>query len=119
MIVRCDRGAVDGVDGSTGRPAEREGHSVSTSSDPAASAETTTVLSEDEVSAGPRARRLGRPRGPVRVPLTIRILASHNERLSSEVDLQGLSPQYLVEQALTEYFARLDRQRSRAGKPTD
>jgi hypothetical protein len=33
----------------------------------------------------PQNRRLGRPRGPVRVPLTVRILAQHNERLTSEV----------------------------------
>lgn len=65
-----------------------------------------------------RSRRLGRPRGPVRVPLTVRILAQHNERLTSEVAVQGLSPQYLVEQALAEYFARLDRQRSRTEKGT-
>jgi hypothetical protein len=69
-------------------------------------------------SVHPQNRRLGRPRGPVRVPLTVRILAEHNERLTSEVAVQGLSPQYLVEQALTEYFARLDRQRSRTEKGT-
>ncbi len=69
-------------------------------------------------SAQPRNRRLGRPRGPVRVPLTVRILAQHNERLTSEVALQGLGPQYLVEQALMEYFARLDRQRGRIEKGT-
>ncbi|MBR7839124.1 hypothetical protein KDL01_38030 [Actinospica durhamensis] len=66
-----------------------------------------------ETSGGSR-RRLGRPRGPVRVPLTVRILAGHNERLTEEVALQGLSPQYLVEQALAEYFTRLDRQRGDA-----
>jgi len=52
------------------------------------------------------------------VPLTVRILAQHNERLTSEVALQGLGPQYLVEQALMEYFARLDRQRGRIEKGT-
>jgi hypothetical protein len=65
------------------------------------------------ISSGTRGRRLGRPRGPVRVPITVRILAAHDERLTAEVARQGLSPQYLVEQALTEYFTRLDRQRGR------
>lgn len=64
-------------------------------------------------AAEARGRRLGRPRGPARVPLTVRILAAQDERLTAEVARQGLSPQYLVEQALSEYFTRLDRQRGR------
>ena len=68
---------------------------------------------ESPSSRGGTGRRLGRPRGPERVPLTVRILAGHNQRLTEEVARQGLSPQYLVEQALAEYFTRLDRQRSR------
>ena len=66
-----------------------------------------------EVSLAGRGRRIGRPRGPERVPLTVRILAEHDARLTAEVELQGLSPQYLVERALAEYFARLDRLRGR------
>jgi hypothetical protein len=46
----------------------------------------------------------------------VRILAAHNERLTAEVAAQGLSPQYLVEQALAEYFARLDDRRSHGEK---
>jgi hypothetical protein len=60
-----------------------------------------------------RGRRTGRPRGPERVPLTVRILTEHDARLTAEVEVQGLSPQYLIERALSEYFARLDRLRSR------
>jgi hypothetical protein len=74
---------------------------------------TETVISDSPGSSG-TGRRLGRPRGPVRVPLTVRVLVEHDERLTAEVAAQGLSPQYLVEQALTEYFARLDRLRGRA-----
>jgi hypothetical protein len=59
-------------------------------------------------------RWMGRPRGPERVPLTVRILAAQDKRLTAEVELQGLSPQYIVERALTEYFDRLDRLRGRA-----
>jgi hypothetical protein len=55
-----------------------------------------------------RARRVGRPRGPERVALTVRILAEHDRRLTFEVERQGLSPQYLVERALAEYFSKLD-----------
>ena len=88
-------------------------------SEPPTAVESAPQPPDEGGSAHPsHSRRLGRPRGPVRVPLTVRILAQHNERLTSEVALQGLSPQYLVEQALTEYFARLDRQRSRTEKDT-
>jgi hypothetical protein len=38
------------------------------------------------------------------VPLTIRILAATDERLTAAVDLTGESPQYVVEAALTAYF---------------
>jgi hypothetical protein len=84
--------------------------------DPSAPEESAASPSAEESPAEARGRRLGRPRGPVRVPLTVRILASHDKRLTAEVALQGLSPQYLVEEALTEYFARLDRQRRHAGE---
>jgi hypothetical protein len=54
-----------------------------------------------------RRRRVGRPRGPERVPLTVRILAATDERLTSAVEDTGKSPQYLVDEALAEYLARL------------
>ena len=80
-------------------------------------ADETDAATDAAEAAEARGRRLGRPRGPARVPLTVRILAAQDERLTAEVAFQGLSPQYLVEQALSEYFARLDRQRGRtAGK---
>ncbi|MBR7826246.1 hypothetical protein KDK95_08035 [Actinospica sp. MGRD01-02] len=82
-------------------------------SDPPIPTEIAPLQPEGEGRAQARGRRIGRPRGPVRVPLTVRILAAHNERLTAEVAAQGLSPQYLVEQALAEYFARLDDQRDR------
>lgn len=66
----------------------------------------------EEAGEDRRPRRMGRPRGPVRIPLTVRILAAHDRRLTAEVSLQGLSPQYLVEHALSEYFERLDRLRT-------
>lgn len=59
-------------------------------------------------------RRAGRPRGPERLPRTVRLLEEHDRRLAAEVEHQGLSQQYLIERALAEYFQRLDRQRRRA-----
>jgi hypothetical protein len=56
--------------------------------------------------AGTR-RRIGRPRGPARVPLTIRILAANDERLTATVDATGQSPQYIVDAALAAYFDAL------------
>jgi hypothetical protein len=61
----------------------------------------------------PAGRRIGRPRGPERIARTVRLLEAHDRRLAAEVERQGLSPQYLIEQALTEYFKRLDRRRRR------
>jgi hypothetical protein len=57
--------------------------------------------------AGKRVRRVGRPRGPDRVPLTVRILAATDERLTAAVDITGESPQYVVETALAAYFDAL------------
>lgn len=54
-----------------------------------------------------RHRRTGRPRGPARVPLTTRILAANDDRLTAAVDLTGQSPQYLVDSALAAYFDSL------------
>lgn len=50
---------------------------------------------------------MGRPRGPERVPLTVRILAATDERLTAAVEASGKSPQYIVDEALAEYLARL------------
>lgn len=58
-----------------------------------------------------RSHAVGRPRGPERIARTVRLLKEQDRRLAVEVEQQGLSPQYLIEQALTEYFARLDRRR--------
>jgi hypothetical protein len=57
--------------------------------------------------AGKRRRRVGRPRGPERVPLTVRILTVTDERLTAAVEATGKSPQYIVDEALSEYLARL------------
>jgi len=57
--------------------------------------------------AGKRVRRVGRPRGPDRVPLTIRVLAATDERLTAAVEITGESPQYVVEAALAAYFDAL------------
>jgi hypothetical protein len=58
--------------------------------------------------AGKRRRRVGRPRGRERVPLTVRILAATDERLTAAVDATGKSPQYIVDDALSEYLSRLE-----------
>lgn len=50
---------------------------------------------------------MGRPRGPERVPLTVRILAETDERLTAAVEATGKSPQYIVDEALAEHLARL------------
>lgn len=57
--------------------------------------------------AGKRRRRVGRPRGPERTPLTVRILTATDERLTAAVEGTGKNPQYLVDEALSEYLTRL------------
>jgi hypothetical protein len=49
-------------------------------------------------------RRLGRPRSPARVALSIRILAANDARLTATVESTGQSPQYVVDAALAAYF---------------
>lgn len=53
-------------------------------------------------------RRVGRPRGPERVAITVRITAANNARLTEAVELTGQSPQYVVDAALTAYFAAIE-----------
>jgi hypothetical protein len=57
--------------------------------------------------AGKPRRRVGRPRGPERVALTVRVLAATDERLTAAVELTGQSPQYIVEAAMGAYFDAL------------
>ncbi|MET7649009.1 hypothetical protein ABZS83_36400 [Streptomyces sp. NPDC005426] len=53
------------------------------------------------------ARRRGRPRGPDREMLSVRILASNNRKLTVAVEQTDLNPQTLVDQALEALFKRL------------
>ncbi|MFF8506415.1 hypothetical protein ACF07L_38125 [Streptomyces anulatus] len=52
------------------------------------------------------ARLPGRPRGPQRVPLTVRLLESTDRKLTEAVQQQQLNPQSIVEEALEAYFRR-------------
>lgn len=54
-----------------------------------------------------RPRRLGRPRGPERVPLSVRILVETDARLTLACEQTGKTPQYLVEDALQLLYLRL------------
>lgn len=50
---------------------------------------------------------MGRPRGPERAPLTVRILKATDERLTVAVEATGENPQSIVDEALSEYLTRL------------
>ncbi|MFH9203177.1 hypothetical protein ACH4KT_37955 [Streptomyces anulatus] len=52
-------------------------------------------------------RRRGRPRGPEREMLSVRILAANDRRLTVAVEQTGLNPQTLVDQALEAMFRKL------------
>ncbi|MFD5428520.1 hypothetical protein [Streptomyces sp. NPDC127084] len=52
-------------------------------------------------------RRRGRPRGPERVPVSVRLLTSTDRKLTIAVEQTGLNPQTIVEEALEAHFRRL------------
>ena len=52
-------------------------------------------------------RRVGRPRGPDRVKLSVRITRDLDDQLSRAVDQTSMSPQYIVEEALAKHFRSL------------
>ncbi len=54
----------------------------------------------------PARRRVGRPAGPARVALSVRILPRLDKGLTSAVDATGMSPQYIVEAALEDWLTR-------------
>lgn len=60
-------------------------------------------------------RRRGRPRGPSRVPLSVRILQPLDERLTQAVEDTGLGPQEIVELALDRWLTSHERTRRRSG----
>lgn len=69
--------------------------------------------------SGAPARRRGRPKGPLRFTLSVRIPAELDIRLSAESAASGDGPQVIVERALAEYLSRQARRRSREGKSSD
>ncbi|MEU6647718.1 hypothetical protein ABZ663_29510 [Streptomyces albidoflavus] len=59
-------------------------------------------------STRPRtARRRGRPRGPRRVAITVRLLEQTDRKLTAAVEQTGVNPQTIVEEALEAHFRRL------------
>ncbi len=67
----------------------------------------------DTTGAARPPRRRGRPRGLARKPLSIRIRAELDARLTDAVTETGQGPQELVETGLELLFAKLDRERAR------
>ncbi|AZK98795.1 MULTISPECIES: hypothetical protein [Streptomyces] len=58
-------------------------------------------------AASRTARRRGRPRGPDREALTVRVLPATNRMLTVAVEETGLNPQTIVEEAMQAHFRRL------------
>ncbi|WP_331718522.1 hypothetical protein [Streptomyces virginiae] len=59
-----------------------------------------------EKPSPPPSRRRGRPKGPQRVPLTVRILPETDKLLTAAVEKLEDNPQTIVEEALLAYFRR-------------
>lgn len=64
-----------------------------------------TPSSQRQKSRQPR--RAGRPKGPDRVPLSVRILAETDARLTTAVEATGWNPQTIVDRALAQYLDTL------------
>ena len=56
------------------------------------------------VSSGKR--RVGRPAGPARTALTVRVLTEIDEALTDAVEDTGWSPQYIADDALSEWLSQ-------------
>lgn len=91
-------GAGDSASGNAGDPAdENHGQAPEPPAPPAQTAKATSRT----------ARRRGRPRGPEREALTVRVLPSTNRMLTVAVEETGLNPQTIVEEAMQAHFRRL------------
>lgn len=86
---------------------EKASQNAGTAASPIASVPASRTASAAASTGAGRARRTGRPQGPARVPLSIRILAANDARLTAAVSLTGQSPQYVVDTALAAYFDAL------------
>lgn len=102
--ISASKPASGGASGTASRAASRTDR-------PAASRPAT-----GHADAGQPARRRGRPRGPDRVALNVRIRRELDDRLTAAVDQTGQGPQDLVERALERELDRLARAQRR-GQP--
>lgn len=96
------------------KPGSEQRVSASGKADPPTAPPATISASR---KSGAPARRRGRPKGPLRFTLSIRIPAELDLRLSAECEASGDGPQTIVERALDEYLSRRARQRAREGAP--
>ncbi len=78
---------------------------TSTNRDEAAAPETAKSPAKRKKKS-PARRRVGRPAGPARVALSVRILPRLDKGLTAAVTATGMSPQYVVEAALEEWLTR-------------
>lgn len=92
------------------KPGSEQRVSASEKADPPTTPPVTISASR---KSGAPARRRGRPKGPLRFTLSIRIPAELDLRLSAECEASGDGPQTIVERALDEYLSRQARRRAR------
>lgn len=67
-------------------------------------------MTQQQTPATRRGAPIGRPRGtggPKRIPVTVRLLPSTDQRLTAAIAATGKRPQELVEEALNRYFDHL------------
>ena len=112
IISASDNAAFRAIKNDSGKPTQKDGDNTdgltgeiaSKSAGRKASGPTGRAASKNDSRAR---RRVGRPRGPERVALAVRILAVTDARLTAAVEATGQSPQYVVDAALAAYLDAL------------
>lgn len=96
----------------SGKPGGEQAFSASGKADP--QTQPPAAISASRKS-GAGVRRRGRPKGPLRYTLSVRITAELDIQLTRECEASGDGPQTIVERALGEYLSRQARRRAREG----
>lgn len=78
--------------------------SASAKADRKTSGKTGRASTKKASTSTKRGRRVGRPAGPARTPLTVRVRVEIDEALTDAVDGTGLSPQYIADEALSAWL---------------
>lgn len=98
--------------------AEQAATAVLSASENPAPTKTVSASGNPVLTRSRRGVPIGRPRGPERVALSVRITRELDDLLIIEIRETGDAPQTIVERALVDYLAKQQRKRERQRKGT-